>query len=322
MSVLFHLATRQDWERAGGAQAYTTPSLDGHGFIGCATAQQHAAVANARFTGRTDLVLLLIDAGRLSPEVRFERAGAGGEAYPHVYGPVNVDAVFEATPYRPGADGRFHPHEEASGFATHGVTTLDQTRRRALEVMAGYRRPWWVAGGWALDLLLGRKTRPHADLELSVLAADQWALFEHLRGWDLRLAAPGARLARWAGSRIQPPFHQVWARRGPGRPSTAEEFAADPTMLGFLLEEGSTDRWVFRRCPRVTRPLRQLGRASADGVPFVAPEVALLFKAKAPRFKDRRDFDRALPYLDGAARAWLAWALDQAHPGHPWRAQL
>lgn len=54
----------------------------------------------------------------------------------------------------------------------------------------------------------------------------------------------------------------------------------------------------------------------------MAPEVALLFKAKAPRFKDQRDFDRVLPYLDGAARAFLAWALEQAHPGHPWRAQL
>ena len=322
MSVLFHIATARDWERAANTGTYATESLHREGIIGCSSAVQHAAVANHRFAGRTDLVLLLIDTDRLQSKVHIEQAEADGRPVPRVDGPVNLDAVFEATPYRPGADGRFHPHEEASGFATHGVTTLDQTRRRALEVMAGYRRPWWVAGGWALDLLLGRKTRPHADLELSVLAADQWALFEHLRGWDLRLAAPGARLARWAGSRIQPPFHQVWARRGPGRPSTAEEFAADPTMLGFLLEEGSTDRWVFRRCPRVTRPLRQLGRASADGVPFVAPEVALLLKAKAPRFKDRRDFDRALPYLDGAARAWLAWALDQAHPGHPWRAQL
>jgi hypothetical protein len=52
---------------------------------------------------------------------------------------------------------------------------------------------------------------------------------------------------------------------------------------------------------------------------FVRPEVALLYKAKAPRFKDRRDFDRVLPHLDRAARSWLVSALEQAHPGHPWR---
>jgi hypothetical protein len=57
-------------------------------------------------------------------------------------------------------------------------------------------------------------------------------------------------------------------------------------------------------------------------VPFVAPEVALLFKAKLPRFKDQRDFDRVLPHLDRAARRWLGWAKEQAHPGHPWHTRL
>jgi uncharacterized protein (DUF952 family) len=322
MSVIFHLAARQDWERAIQVGRYVAASLDGGGFIHCSTAAQHAAVANALFAGRADLVLLLIDTDRLTAEVRLERAGTGGERFPHVYGPVNLDAVFEATPYPPGPDGRFRPHEEASGFAAHGEATLGDTGRRAVQAMAGYQRPWWVAGGWALDLSLGEKTRPHADLELSTLAVDQQALFAHFRGWDLRLAAPGASLPRWDGGAIEPPFHQVWARRGPGAPATAEEFAADPSMLGFLLERGGAGRWEFRRHPAVTRPLDQVGTVSPDGVPFVRPEVALLFKAKTPRHKDQRDFDRVLPHLDAAARAWLAAALDLAHPGHPWRARL
>jgi uncharacterized protein (DUF952 family) len=322
MSVLFHIATGRDWERAANTGTYATESLHRDGVIGCSWAAQHAAVADHRFAGRTDLVLLLIDTDRLHSEVRLEQAEASGRPVPRVDGAVNLDAVFEAAPYRPGADGRFHPHEEASGFATHGVATLDQTRRRALEVMAGYRRPWWVAGGWAVDLLLGAKTRPHADVEISILAADQRALFRHLRGWDLRLAAPGQSLPRWDGRRIQPPFHQVWARRGPGGPSTAEEFAAEPTMLGFLLEQHAGNRWVFRRHPAVTRPLHQVGVRAAGGVSVVAPEIALLFKAKTPRYKDQRDFDRTLPHLDRAARSWLAAALQQAHPGHPWHARL
>jgi hypothetical protein len=61
---------------------------------------------------------------------------------------------------------------------------------------------------------------------------------------------------------------------------------------------------------------------AAGGVPVVAPEIALLFKAKTPWFKDQRDFDRALPHLDRAARSWLAAALKQAHPGHPWHGRL
>ena len=189
MDVIFHIAARSDWEHAVGCGTYATGSVRREGFIHCSTADRHAAVANRLFAGRTDLVLLLIDTDRLASEVRFEQADAASEAFPHVYGTVNLDAVFEAAaPYRPGADGRFQPHEEASGFAAHGAATLDQAGRRAMEAMAGYPGRWWVAGGWALDLALGRRTRPHADLEVSVLAADQQALFEHLRGWDLRAA--------------------------------------------------------------------------------------------------------------------------------------
>jgi uncharacterized protein (DUF952 family) len=321
LGVIYHLAAVADWERATRSGVYAPPSLHEGGFVHCATAGQHAAVANALFPGRTDLVLLLIDDQRLAAEVRDERAG-GGEAFPHVYGPVALDAVVEAAPYRPAADGRFHPHEEASGFATHGSATLDQAKQRAAAAMGGFGRPWWVAGGWALDLFLGHRTRPHADLEVSVLAGDQGALFDHLRGWDLRLVAPGASLSWWDGSAVEPPFHQVWARHGPARPATVEELAGDPTMLGFLLEQGDGGRWAFRRHPAVTRALEEVGAATPDGVPFVRPEVALLFKAKAPRFKDLRDFERVLPRLDLAARTWLASALDRAHPGHPWRASL
>jgi uncharacterized protein (DUF952 family) len=322
VSVIFHLAAHEDWERASSAGRYTTASLHDDGFIGCSTATQHAAVANARFAGRADLVLLLIDPDRLASPIRIEPPDPAGEAFPHVDGPVDLDAVFEATLYQPGPDGRFHPHEEASGFAGHGAATLAETKRRAVEAMAGFAHPWWVAGGWALDLFLGRKTRPHADLEISVLAADQEALFEHLRGWDLRLAAPGATLPAWDGSTIPPPFHQVWARRGSGRPSSPAEFAADPTMVGFLLEQSTTGRWAYRRHPAVTRPPEEVGTTTSDGVAFVRPEIALLFKAKATRFKDHRDFDRVLPHLDGTARAWLRSALAEAHPGHAWRERL
>jgi uncharacterized protein (DUF952 family) len=45
-------------------------------------------------------------------------------------------------------------------------------------------------------------------------------------------------------------------------------------------------------------------------------------QSKTLRFKDQRDFDRALPYLDRAARSWLASALRQVHPGHPWHGRL
>lgn len=188
--------------------------------------------------------------------------------------------------------------------------------------MAGFPAPWWVAGGWALDLFLGQRTRPHPDLEISILGSAQQPLFAHLRGWDLRLAAPGHTLVIWDGGPIEPPYHQVWARFGPGRPSSSEVFGADPTMLDFLLEQEREGGWAFRREPTITRTLDQFGTTASGGVPVVRPEVALLYKAKSPRYKDQRDFDAVLPHLGDSERTWLASALNEAHPGHPWRARL
>jgi hypothetical protein len=55
-----------------------------------------------------------------------------------------------------------------------------------------------------------------------------------------------------------------------------------------------------------------------DGIPYVIPEVVLLFKAKAPRPKDQSDFLQALPVMDSTRRSRLAGWLSRVHPGHPW----
>ena len=99
-------------------------------------------------------------------------------------------------------------------------------------------------------------------------------------------------------------------------------FAADPTLLEILLEEADGDRWRYRRQRSIERPLAKLGSTSARGVPFLRPEIALLYKAKHLRLKDQRDFDASAPRLDTTARAWLATALEEAHPGHPWGPEL
>ena len=68
MSVIFHIATGRDWERATSTGTYTTESIHRHGTIGCSSPAQHAAAANHLYAGRTDLVLLLIGTDRLQSD--------------------------------------------------------------------------------------------------------------------------------------------------------------------------------------------------------------------------------------------------------------
>jgi len=53
-------------------------------------------------------------------------------------------------------------------------------------LLSGLTCPWWICGGWALDLFLNSETRRHDDLDVAVLRRDQAELYRYLRDWDLR----------------------------------------------------------------------------------------------------------------------------------------
>ena len=188
-----------------------------------------------------------------------------------------------------------------------GVTEWKRLEPRdGLTLMRGYERPWWVGGGWALDLFLGSSTRDHEDLDLVVFRDDQRAVREHFAGWDLHVAHEG-RLTPWAGERLEPPLHTLWARSDP----------KSPWELELLLMESSDGMWHYRRDPRVTLELSQVGLVR-DGIPFLAPEVPLLYKSKAPRERDDADFAAVVHELDPMRRAWLADAIRSQDASHGW----
>jgi GNAT superfamily N-acetyltransferase len=174
--------------------------------------------------------------------------------------------------------------------------------------------PWWIAGGWALDLFLGYESRPHADTDVLVLRRDQSAVHQALSGWDLHAADPPGALRPWeSGEELPVCVHDVWCRASAGA----------PWALQVMLAEAVGDAWVYRRDRRVRVPLAALGRVSPDGLPYLAPEVQLLHKARPiSRPKDVADFAAVAPRLPADRRAWLRDALVLCAPAHPWLAWL
>jgi uncharacterized protein (DUF952 family) len=106
---IFHLTSRSSWSVAQKAGAYSADSLASDGFIHCSRAEQVLRVAEAFFAGQRGLALLVIDPGRLNAELRWEPGtDLPTESFPHVYGPINLDAVVEVLDFEPGKDGKFH----------------------------------------------------------------------------------------------------------------------------------------------------------------------------------------------------------------------
>ena len=104
-AIIYHLAFRSDWEAGVAAGEYRAPSLAEEGFIHASGDEaQMLRVAARLFAGRDDLLALDVDTERLpddSPVMR--EAARSGEIYPHVYGPINPDAVVRVRTLVPDA---------------------------------------------------------------------------------------------------------------------------------------------------------------------------------------------------------------------------
>ncbi|HET9074457.1 MAG TPA: DUF952 domain-containing protein [Solirubrobacteraceae bacterium] len=104
--MIFHIAPESDWEAAIAAGAYAADSLSTEGFIHFSNAEQVARVAGVRFSGRDDLLLLCVEPERLRAPLRYEPGAPDSqELFPHLYGPLELDAVAAVRRYRAGAEG-------------------------------------------------------------------------------------------------------------------------------------------------------------------------------------------------------------------------
>ena len=95
MSVIFHITTLQEWEKAKPTGHYASPSLVSEGFNHCCTDSQVEGVLKRYFSGKTDLVKLHIDPAKLKSQLVYDWSPSVQDTFPHIYGPINVDAVLE-----------------------------------------------------------------------------------------------------------------------------------------------------------------------------------------------------------------------------------
>jgi uncharacterized protein (DUF952 family) len=91
--TILHITTDAAWEQGRATGAVTAPSLADEGFIHCSTFAQAEATANRIFRGSGDLLVLEVDPAKLTAPLRWERATDVGDEFPHIYGPIDTDAV-------------------------------------------------------------------------------------------------------------------------------------------------------------------------------------------------------------------------------------
>lgn len=104
---IYHVARRAEWQSAQGGADYAPAAFAADGFIHLCDAGSLADVGNRYFRGQTGLVVVEVDPLKVAPPIRYEDLLGGGLAYPHIYGPLNLDAVQRVMDFSPNADGTF-----------------------------------------------------------------------------------------------------------------------------------------------------------------------------------------------------------------------
>jgi hypothetical protein len=178
------------------------------------------------------------------------------------------------------------------------------------EWMSEFDGQWGIAGGWAIDLFIGKETRLHSDLEVAIFREDQHILRNMLLNWSFEKAVEG-KLVPWEEEWLKLPIHEIQG---------VHKQSGD--RLEVLLNEIEDNKWIFRRESSVSFQESSLFLHSNEGIPYLHPAVVLLYKAKNTREKDHADFLAVKDLLKGDDKKWLLNALQVHVPDHKWIQEL
>ena len=173
-------------------------------------------------------------------------------------------------------------------------------------LMGKFSKTWFVAGGWAIDLFIGKETREHKDIEIAIFRKDQLHLKRYLNDWDFKQVKQG-EFYDWGNEFLELPIHELHATN-----------KLSGERMEVLLNETEENDWEFRRDLRVHSPLNSMCNVSKAGIPYLNPEIVLLYKAKNTREKDHQDFLAIKDLLNNKQKQWLRNALELHEPEHKW----
>jgi len=178
--------------------------------------------------------------------------------------------------------------------------------------MVGFDRPWCIAGGWALDLWLGRETRLHGGVKIAVLRDHQIELRNYLNDWKFQIITLDGRLVQWKDRQqmLMLPVTQLIAKDGAGE------------QCAVWLQESDGIDWMFRTNFDVRMNLARWIVEGTRGLPVMHPALVLFGKSQVDSQKNELDFRSVVERMDEAQREWLKVALLRNDPFHQWIDQL
>lgn len=217
------------------------------------------------------------------------------------------------------------------------------------EFFRGAEFEWCVCGGYAIDLFTGHNSRSHQDLDIALFWQDKKKVIEFMlkSGWRVFEAFGGGSIFELTDSSdFSTDKHNLFC-------FTADNTNCHLTAIGngmykftldgkaqnnlklnyieFLFNQKQEDRFLYASNNAISRPIGD-AVLKQDGIPFLAPEIVLLYKSCYIESLEKEDesalhavsaamndFNLLLPKLNNERKEWLKKALRAVYPsGHAW----
>lgn len=180
-----------------------------------------------------------------------------------------------------------------------------------MEQMKDFKHPWYIAGGWAVDLGIGKITREHHDLDICIFREHTQDVLDYFKDWEIGVALPGVH-------ELAP----CCSAKDTAAPRYCLHLHQRNRFIEILLTDRVGDYVIYRRDHAVTMSIHDFKRMDDNGRLYVNPIWQLLFKSKNPREHDELDFRNYLQVMTDNERKWLLQQLNHAEPNSPWIGEL
>lgn len=165
------------------------------------------------------------------------------------------------------------------------------------EKMDKFGFPWFFAGGWAIDLFLGRETRAHGDIEIGIYRKNQMQLCRFFsKSWkqfvDNRNYTGKRERHEWTKEYLRLPIHELYIDLG-------------GLEIEVQLNEKDDSNWIYRRDPKIQLEETKVIRFHELDIPYLCPEIVCLCKTRHMEDEDKTDIALALAKMDEAQKTWL-----------------
>jgi len=164
-------------------------------------------------------------------------------------------------------------------------------------IMDKFGFPWFVAGGWAIDLFLDKETRMHDDIEIGIYREHQMKLqkyFEKRKKYYINnKSLIGKHIkVEWNKEYLRLPIHELYIEY-------------NDLEIEVLLNERDEENWIYRRNEKIKHNEQSVILNTKDGIPYLCPEIVLLYKTKEMREKDIEDIKNASTKMNDSQVKWL-----------------